>query len=207
MNEASDVANNAPAIILFCLWWAFLWALDILATPDAARKSKHTAAKFPKGRAPTVAEESSLARLCELDPKFSAESFLRGARRAYEVVLHAYAIDDSKTLRPLLSTEVLAAFAVACSERIERQATLELSFIGIDSAKIVNAATSADSMEVTVLFRALIVSAERSAAGDVISGDPTAVTATADLWTFSRSLSAGRGGWVLIATDEGSQLE
>ena len=115
-------------------------------------------------------------------------------------MLHAYALGDSQSLRPLLSDEVLEAFADDCIGRRERQETLELTVVGIESAEIVSAEVASGTMEITVLFHAQIVTAERAASGDVIGGDPADVAITSDLWTFS--WSGDRNTWVIVATDE-----
>lgn len=203
MNEASDVLSHAPAVILLSFWWLFLSMLDFLFTPRESEEPPQTAPKTKDDNTSTVTEDPHIAKIRELDPAFKAESFLRGARRAYEAVLHAYALGDLTTLRPLLSPDVLKVFADTCAERVERHETLELTLIGIETAEIRSIEITPEAMEITVLFGAQIVSAERSAAGDVISGDPAAVRATADLWTFSRPLPLEGEEWVIVATDEG----
>ena len=117
-------------------------------------------------------------------------------------MLNAYAVCDLETLRKLLSTEVFEVFAAACAERQDRRETLDLTFIGIESAEIVGAEALPGKVEITVLFRAQTVFAERTDEGDLLSGDPSAVTTTADLWTFSRPVPANDGTWLLVATDQ-----
>lgn len=203
MNETAELANNLPAIILISLWWAFLSTLDILFTPRDSDKPDRTAAKPPDDTAAAAdGEDAAYAEFRELDPAFSVEAFLKGARRAYDAVLHAYALGDFKSLRPLLSDEVLEAFAEACAGRREREETLELTVVGIESAKIVSAEVSAGTMDIAVLFHAQIVSAERAANGDVIGGDPVALAITSDLWTFSRPVPVEGNAWIVVATDE-----
>lgn len=195
MNEAADAASNVSAIVLLSLWWAFLSALDLLSTQRGSTPARPAAAaEDPDPR---------FAALRRLDPGFDAATFLKGARRAYEAVLQAYALADLQTLRTLLAPDVLAAFAEACAGRGERRETLELTVVGIDSAEIADIEITAGTIEITVRFRAEIVSAERSATGDVIAGDPAAVRGTADLWTFSRPVPSDGAAWVVVATDEG----
>ena len=202
MNETAELANNLPALILISIWWAFLSTLDALFAARYSDKPDQTAAKPLDDEAPCAEEEAGFAELRELDPAFNAGNFLKGARRAYETVLHAYAMGDLKTLRPLLSDEVLEAFADACAGRRERRETLELTVIGVESAEIVCADLTPDAMEITVLFRTQIVSAERAADGRVIGGDPVAIAVSSDLWTFSRPVPVDSNAWVIIATDE-----
>ncbi len=201
MSEAVDAANNIPAIILFSLWWAFLSTLDLLLMPHESGKPSQSVSKPDGDGVSTIGEDSPIAELRRLDPAFDTETFLRGARLAYEAVLQAYAQGDLAALRPLLSAEVWQVFADDCTARCESHETLELAFIGIEAAEVENIEITAEAMEITVLFHAQIVSAERSAAGDVINGDPKAVITTDDLWTFSRPAPFRSDAWVVVATD------
>ncbi|CAH1661885.1 Tim44/TimA family putative adaptor protein [Chelatococcus asaccharovorans] len=202
MNEATDPAYNIPAIILLSFWWVFLSGLDFLSTPRESGEQDLKGRKSEDDKTAATDDDPRLAAIRELDPTFDTGSFLEGARRAYEAVLHAYALGDLKTLRRLLSTDVLQVFSDACAARRESQETLELTLIGIDGVEIVQAETAANWMEISVRFRAQIVSAERSADGTVIGGDPAAVTTTNDLWTFSRPVPVDNP-WIVVATDEG----
>jgi predicted lipid-binding transport protein (Tim44 family) len=201
MDETADFAGTLPAIILLSFWWAFLSALEFLSRPPESGGADLPAAALA-GDAPEPAREKRSLELSDVDPEFSAEIFLDGARRAYEAVLGHYARGEIGMLRPLLSREVLQAFAEACAGRAERGDTLDLTFIGIESAKIADVEICADAVEITVEFRAQVVSSERSADGTLIGGDPATIMLTADLWTFSRPLPAESDAWVVVATDE-----
>lgn len=203
MNEAADAAYNIPAIILLSFWWVFLSGLDFLSTPRESGEQGLEGRKSQNDKTAATDDDPRFAEVRQLDPTFDSGSFLEGARRAYEAVLHAYALGDLKTLRRLLSMDVLQVFSDACVARRESQETLELTLIGIDAVEIVQAETAANWMEISVRFRAQIVCAERSADGAVIGGDPAAVTVVADLWTFSRPVPVDSDPWVVAATDEG----
>lgn len=203
MNEAADAAYNIPAIILLSFWWVFLSGLDFLSTPRESGEQGLKGGKSKDDKTAATDDDPRLAAIRELDPTFDTGSFLEGARRAYEAVLHAYALGDLKTLRRLLSTDVLQVFSDACAARRESQETLELMLISIDGVEIVQAEMAANWMEISVRFRAQIVCAERSADGAVIGGDPAAVVAMADLWTFSRPVPVDSDPWVVVATDKG----
>lgn len=203
MNEAADIASILPAIVALSLWWAFLSTLDMLFGQHPPGATDQPPARLPEGDAPPVAHDPQPGGLRDLDPEFDAKGFLAGAQRAYESVLDAYAANDLETLQRLLSAEVLEVFGEACASRMARQETLEITFIGIEAADIVDAAATAGAMEITVRFRAQIVRAERAATGEIVDGDPTMVTVSRDLWTFSRPVEAGSDAWRIVATEEG----
>ena len=197
MNESADIASTIPAIILFSFWWAFLSTLELLSRQSGSKNGDGLNPNGFGGKIHAVAEADS-PEFREVDPEFDPRAFLAGACSAYEAILRAYARCEPEMLRRVLSAEVYQAFMEACDERAASGETLELTFIGIDKAEITHIERIPDAVEITVLFRAQIVCAERSAAGVVIGGDPIAVTTTADLWTFSR---AGAAEWLVVATD------
>lgn len=202
MSETADVANTLPAIILLSFWWALLSALELLSR---SRESGTTGASdtMPP-EIPRATADEQFPELRELDPEFSAEKFLHGARRAYEAILESYARCDIEALRPLLAGDVLQTFAEACESRSLSGEALELTFIGFESAEIIGVETSQEAIAIQVLFRSQLVSSERSATGEVIRGDPHAVVRTDDLWTFARSIRSNASAWVVAATDDGS---
>lgn len=203
MNEAVDTANNLPAIILLSLWWAFLSTLAVLFNPGESEKPNGPATTPRAADTSAVADEPRFSELVRLDPQFSVRVFLDAARRAYEQILQAYAAADLARLSQLLSPEVMRVFADDCTARGTRHETLDLTFIGMDSVEIEDIRTTPDAMEITVLFRAEIVSVLRSQSGDILAGHPAAILRTADLWTFSRPLPVGDEAWIVTATDEG----
>lgn len=201
MSDTPDVFNSLPAIILLSFWWVFLTMAELLSRQREAERIK-TQAHHPAGEIEAKAIERSFPKLQVLDPTFDCHAFLKGARRAYEEVLRAYAKCDTKTLQTLLSADVFQAFSETCNARSERGDTLELTLVGIRSAEIARVEIDVDVVEIEVLFCAEIIRAQRSATGIVISGDPTEIIAVADLWTFAHHLPINGIAWTIVATDE-----
>lgn len=200
MNETADVATNLPAIVLIS-WWVAVSMLHFLFRSDEMDKTEN----FPADQPQDATEEPAYPELRQADPDFSAQAFLSGACRAYEEILHAYALCDLKALQPLLSNDVFLAFAEACRMRMTRGEMLELTLVGIQSAEIAGTDVGPDAMEITVLFRVHLIHTLRSAKDDLIEGDPAAVAAVSDLWTFARPRPLGKETWRLVATDEALQ--
>lgn len=134
------------------------------------------------------------------DQKFSRESFLQGARAAFEMIITAYALGDMKTLRSLLSTEVYANFESAINARERAGRTQETTLVGIDSAEILEARVENHNASITVKYESQQVNATRDESGKVLEGDPNKVEEVTDIWTFSRNLRASDPNWTLVAT-------
>ncbi|HEX9881558.1 MAG TPA: Tim44/TimA family putative adaptor protein [Hyphomicrobium sp.] len=147
---------------------------------------------------------SGLMDLAKLDPTFDPETFLRGARQAYEMIVTAFAEGNRKILKDLLNRDVYDGFVRAMTERENRGEQVDQSFVGINKADIVESEVKGGDANITVRFISQLISATRDKAGAILSGDPQKVKDVTDIWTFSRDISSAKAranpNWRLIAT-------
>jgi predicted lipid-binding transport protein (Tim44 family) len=138
----------------------------------------------------------------DADPSFEPETFVDGAKMAYEMIVLAYADGDRKTLKNLLSREVFDGFVAAITEREAKSEKIQSSFVGIDRADIVGAEMKGGEAHVTLRIVSELISATRNKAGEVIDGDPETVAEVKDVWTFARDTRSRDPNWKLVATEE-----
>lgn len=143
----------------------------------------------------------SLKDIAAADPSFDPQTFLDGARMAYEMIVTAFADGDRKSLRNLLSREVYEGFSAAIADRESRGEQIRSTFVGVDSAKIVGAEMMRNDSHVTVRFVSQIISATYDQTGKVIDGDAEQVAEVTDVWTFSRDVRSRDPNWKLVATE------
>lgn len=163
-----------------------------MALPDRTGDSAPSATTDP------VAQGLLDIRLA--DRSFEAAHFLDGARKAYEMIVTAFAKDDRTMLRPLLGDDVYAAFDSAIAAREGKQEKVEFTLVGVRDAKITAAALKKAFAEITVSIAAQFISATKDASGAIIDGDPKAVRDVVDVWTFERNVKASDPNWRLVAT-------
>ncbi|KAB2873219.1 MAG: Tim44 domain-containing protein [Bauldia sp.] len=154
----------------------------------------------------TIAPEGSslnesLRAIAAVDRSFDPETFLTGARAAYEMVVTAFAEGDRKTLKQLLNREVFDGFVAAIGQREGRQETIEFRFVGIDKAEITDASLRNNTAQITVRFLSKLISATHDKDGNVIDGDPIHVGDVTDIWTFAREAGSRDPNWKLVATE------
>jgi predicted lipid-binding transport protein (Tim44 family) len=142
-----------------------------------------------------------LRAIRDADPSFEPQTFVDGAKMAYEMIVMAYADGDRRTLKNLLSREVYDGFVSAISERESRSEKTESSFVGIDKADIVAAEMKGSEAHVTLRVVSELISATRDSAGIVIDGDPETVAEVKDVWTFARDTRSRDPNWKLVATE------
>jgi predicted lipid-binding transport protein (Tim44 family) len=184
-------------------------AEKVVALPNRAPEpAKPIEPAIPGERWKGVAETGSaiaagLDAIAAADSEFDAKHFLTGARAAYEMIVTAYAEDDRRTLRNLLSREVYDGFETAITEREKRGETVESRFVSIDNAEITAAELRGRTAQLTVRFQSKLVSVTRDKNGNAIDGNADKVTDVTDVWTFARDLSSRDPNWKLVATEAG----
>lgn len=141
-----------------------------------------------------------VATIRGVDPDFRLDTFLSGARMAFEMIVQSYADGDLKALRPLLADAVYAPFANAIEQRRKTGEILVSELMGIRTVEAADARLNGTYAEVTVRFVSEQVNAVKDAEGRVVEGDPNRVIDVVDLWTFSRDTRSTDPNWQLVAT-------
>jgi predicted lipid-binding transport protein (Tim44 family) len=175
---------------------------NVIRLPGAANDQAPPPApvtnRWPDAMAPFAA---GLDTIAAQEPDFDPKSFADGARRAYEMIVTAFAAGDRKALKPLLARDVLEGFEAAITEREKRGEKVETAFVSIDKAELTQVEVKSGTAQITMRFASKLITATRDAAGKVVDGDAAAVADVTDIWTFSRQLGNRDPGWLLVATE------
>jgi predicted lipid-binding transport protein (Tim44 family) len=158
------------------------------------------AAKPAIGGEPASALSSALAQIRQADPAFEESRFLAGARGAFEMIVQAFAAGDAAALRPLLSDDVFANFNGAIEERRKAGHTHATTLVGIRSLDLIEAELQGRNAVITVKIVSDQINVTQDGEGKTVEGDPTAVTAITDIWSFSRNTRSRDPNWTLVAT-------
>jgi predicted lipid-binding transport protein (Tim44 family) len=135
-------------------------------------------------------------------PGFDAGQFSDGAKRAYEMVLGAFAAGDKAKLKPLLVRELLETFSQAIDQRNAEGSSKIFRFVGVNSARIERVALENKTASLTIRFRSDMIHATRNKNGETVDGDAQAVREVEDIWTFERDVSSRDPNWRLASTDD-----
>ncbi len=141
---------------------------------------------------------TGLDAIASADPQFDGKAFLDGARRAYEMIVDAFAKGDRDSLRSLLSASVFDGFASEIARREAAGETMETAVVAIDSASVVAARTAPGLNEITVRLVVRLSSVRRDRAGETLEGGQT--RRMVERWTFARDPKASEPNWKLTAT-------
>ena len=146
----------------------------------------------------------ALAAMKMAEPGFSVNTFLQGARGAYEMIVMAYERGDLTTIKPFLAPDVYESFEAAVQAREAEGLTVEANFNGLREMVLSDATFDRDTREgeMTVRFLGELTSVIRNRSGEVVEGSPTTPKKQRDVWTFARKMGADDPNWLLVATGE-----
>lgn len=154
-----------------------------------------------------VNESVDVSKLSPLDrelvkiPEFNKNAFIKGAQKAFEMILSAFSKGDAATLAKLVNNELLAKFEKVIDERKSQGLTAETDLIGfietdVEAVKFV----AEDKVNLVVKFVSEQVNLLKDASGDVIEGDENYVQTISDVWTFEKPLNPRINNWLLCST-------
>jgi|TARA_B100001093_G_C26288901_1_gene784390 predicted lipid-binding transport protein (Tim44 family) len=126
--------------------------------------------------------------------------FLKGAKIAYETIITDFSDEDNKLTnsKPLLSKKIYDTFNDALKERSGRGHFAEITFIGVNSAKIKKHTNVNSVLKVTVDFVGEVITCIKDKDKKIISGDPEKIKKIYDTWTFSRDTRSNNPNWQLV---------
>ena len=162
-----------------------------------------------EGKAPSqfekVLNNIQTEKKANIKENFDEESqreFLKGAKIAYETIITDFSDNDNKLIasKPLLSKKIHDQFEEALQERSKRGHFAEITFIGVNSAKIIKHKEIDKILNVTVDFVSEVITCIKDKNKKVISGDPEKIKKIYDTWVFSRDTTSRNPNWQLVDT-------
>ncbi len=165
--------------------------VDVIDAPVLSKPRSSSAPDSLQGRLDLIAQA---------DANFNEKSFLNGAKGAFQIILNAFATEETPTLRPLLSDDVYDSFAAAIRARQAAKEKLETKVVRIKDAEIIEASLVINTARVTVRIVSDQIQCTKDASGTVVDGDATQSREVRDVWTFTRNMRALDPNWHLSET-------
>jgi len=160
--------------------------------------------KMQNELAATDSEEKELSetdKVLRNIPNFDKNRFLSGAKKAFEVIVEAFAKGDVSTLELLVNKNLLKKFQDVLEQRRIDGVVAETDFIGFNDAEIVDVKINNNNVaKIIVKFVSEQVNLLKNKQGDVIEGDDRFIQCITDVWTFERTLTSSNPNWLLVST-------
>ena len=152
-----------------------------------------------------VLKDVKINKVSKTNDNFDEEAqkeFLKGAKIAYETIITDFSDQDNKITnsKPLLSEKIYSQFKTALIDRSKRGHFAEITFIGINSAKIKEHNKIGSILKVTVDFVAEVITCIKDKEKKIVSGDPETIKKIYDTWVFSRDTKSNNPNWQLVDT-------
>lgn len=142
----------------------------------------------------------SFKNMRNIDPEFSPDEFLSGAKVAFEMVIKAFTDRDHDTLKMLLAPDVYENFKEVIDSQEAQNVKHETTLVAIKKADIKKAQLSGKKARIEVKFESDQIQIVRDANGAITQGNPSDLDLMDDEWIFERDLSASSPNWVIIET-------
>jgi predicted lipid-binding transport protein (Tim44 family) len=127
---------------------------------------------------------AGLETIAAADAQFSPDDFTKGARRAYELIVNAFADGDRDALRQLVDDDVFEVYSQAITDR-EKSGAEPLRLARVKTARIADASVDATGMaRVQISFESELSEGER-------------MRTAKEIWTFKRQLKSQDPNWLL----------
>ncbi len=154
-----------------------------------------------------AAESVDLSALSPLDrelikiPNFNKKLFIKGAQKAFEMILSAFSKGDAETLSKLVNSELLQKIEKIINERKEKGIVAETDLIGFIETDVEAVHfLEGEKACLVVKFVSEQVNLLKNSDGEVIEGDENYVQRISDVWTFEKSLNPRVNTWLLCST-------
>ena len=161
-----------------------------------------------EGKAPPQFKEAletinNLKKPKKINESFDDEAqkeFIKGAKIAYETIITDFSDNDNQIIasKPLLNGKIYDQFNQALKERSDRGHHAEITFIGVNSAKIKEHKKIGQILNVTVDFIAEVITCIKDKDKKIVSGDPEKIKKIYDTWVFSRDITSTNPNWQLV---------
>ena len=172
---------------------------NVIALADREAKADRGKEK-PKSKKALGPLAKGFEAIAGADASFDPESFVDGAKSAFEMIVTSFAMGELGKIKVFLTKEVYENFSDAVEERLKAEETLETTVVGFQSATISGARMEDRHAFVTVKFVSEQINATRDAEGNVVAGDAETPVDVIDIWTFTRDTKSRDPNWALAET-------
>lgn len=142
----------------------------------------------------------SLRQIRAIDPDFTPDEFLNGAKMAFEMIIKAFNDHDHETLKMLLAKDVYENFKEVMDAQVAQNIRQETTLVAIKNATITQVQLHRKTARISVTFDSEQIHLMRDASGTITQGNPSDVDLMDDAWIFERDVSSSNPNWLVIET-------
>ena len=224
--------NNFPFIDIFILAMIAIFIINRLRNSlgkktgnetDIAQKFSQKPSKFKESNPDKEIEKSKnqvkeakniilhknssinekLNNIVKVDPSFTVENFIDGAKKAFEYILVKYSENDLKSLKSLLAPQILTNFTDQIKLRQKQKQILGITILKIDDPEIIDVSIVKNKQcFIKLEFKSQQVQTTKDSNNKVIDGNDNLILNISELWTFSKEIKNKNPNWILEKIEE-----
>ena len=224
--------NNFPFIDIFILAMIAIFIINRLRNSlgkktgnetDIAQKFSQKPSKFTESNPDKEIEKSKnqvkeakniilhknssinekLNNIVKVDPSFTVENFIDGAKKAFEYILVKYSENDLKSLKSLLAPQILTNFTDQIKLRQKQKQILGITILKIDEPEIIDVSIVKNKLcFIKLEFKSQQVQTTKDSNNKVIDGNDNLILNISELWTFSKEIKNKNPNWILEKIEE-----
>ena len=224
--------NNFPFIDIFILAMIAIFIINRLRNSlgkktgnetDIAQKFSQKPSKFTESNPDKEIEKSKnqvkeakniilhknssinekLNNIVKVDPSFTVENYIDGAKKAFEYILVKYSENDLKSLKDLLAPQILNNFTDQIKVRQKQKQILGITILKIDDPEIIDVSIVKNKQcFIKLEFKSQQVQTTKDSNNKVIDGNDNLILNISELWTFSKEIKNKNPNWILEKIEE-----
>lgn len=140
-------------------------------------------------------QKTTIEQMKQLDETFTLDSFIKGAKAAFEMVIEAYNQADRATLKMLLEGELYRDFDQELKKEEAQASRGRTTLVSILSARPVGAELKRSQAVITVRFVSEQIYVEPKTGDE--EGGASPIEKVEDEWVFERDLSSRNPNWTI----------
>lgn len=148
----------------------------------------------------TATVHNNLVPFAAIDPSFRPDEFVDKAKKAFVMIVEAFAKGNRTTLEFLLSPGLYRHFNDGIEAREKNNETYQVQIVGISKAIISDASLSGIRARVTVDFTAEQAVTHKDAEGRILNENAGQKQTMFDRWVFEKDLKDSSPAWLLVDT-------
>jgi len=142
--------------------------------------------------------EDQIEKITRYDNHFNVDEFCDGTKKAYEMVLVAYAEENFTVLNNLLSEDVKIAFTDAIEKRKSKNELLEYTLIRVLSSQVLSIDIKENNVQITVKIMSEIGSLLKHEAVNESDVDKIQEYKKTEVWIFEKKMKSRNPNWKVI---------
>lgn len=130
---------------------------------------------------------------------FNADLFIIGVKKAFTMIIEAFAKEDKETIKYLLVSDVYESFVKEIDNRLASGQKLQTTVVGVKEVEILNATIVDDFVTINVKISSEQINITKDNFGNILDGNVSRILNAQDIWSFTRNIKQSKV-WKLAAT-------